>query len=64
MKVGCQLSFSLDVHLQPSVYNGNGKQMQVIEEEVEVKLTVKDLQAITSINKISNVKLLVDGFLL
>lgn len=60
--MGCQLSFSLDVHLQPSVYNGNGKQMQVIEEEV--KLTVKDLQAITSINKISNVKLLVDGFLL
>lgn len=63
--MGCQLRFSLDVHLQPSVYNGNGKQMQgVIEEEVEVKLTVKDLQAITSINKISNVKLLVDGFLL
>lgn len=63
MKVGCQLRFSLDVHLQPSVYNGNGKQMQGVIEE-EVKLTVKDLQAITSINKISNVKLLVDGFLL
>lgn len=61
--MGCQLSFSLDVHLQPSVYNGNGKQMQGVTEE-EVKLTVKDLQAITSINKISNVKLLVDGFLL
>lgn len=61
--MGCQLSFSLDVHLQPSVYNGNGKPMQGVIEE-EVKLTVKDLQAITSINKISNVKLLVDGFLL
>lgn len=61
--MGCPLRFSLDVHLQPSVYNGNGKQMQGVIEE-EVKLTVKDLQAITSINKISNVKLLVDGFLL
>lgn len=61
--MGCPLSFSLDVHLQPSVYYRNGKQMQGVIEE-EVKLTVKDLQAITSINKISNVKLLVDGFLL
>lgn len=61
--MGCTLSFSLDVHLQPSVYNRNGKQMQGVIEE-EAKLTVKDLQAITSINKISNVKLLVDEFLL